>query len=84
MTTPAERTRALVQAGAFLKSLRADQSLPRPLRAEANRLLRHFPTVSDLRRMASHQVQGVESGSLTAEMIADWLRGHTLGAHDIA
>lgn len=36
---PDERTRNLLQAGAFLKELHADQSLPERVRDEAHRLL---------------------------------------------
>ena len=38
MTTPDERRRTLVQAGAFLKELRGNQSLPEAVRQEAHRL----------------------------------------------
>lgn len=40
MPTPNERTRKLIQTGAFLKELRADESLPEAIHNEARRLLR--------------------------------------------
>jgi hypothetical protein len=53
MTTPAERTRSLLQAGAFLRELSKDRSVPLAMREEAGRLMRHYPTVSTLRLLAS-------------------------------
>lgn len=75
MTTPTERTRNLIQAGAFLKELRADKSLPEQLRDEADRLLRHYPTVSEFKLLAS------SSSRLSAEFDPDWLRNNRFGAH---
>ena len=75
MTTPTERTRNLVQAGAFLKELRADGSLPAQLRNEANRLLRHYPTVSDLQMLA------MNCSMLTTKLDQDWLGDYRFGAH---
>ena len=48
MTMPAERTRAILQTREFLKEL---QHMPRQfkaVRAEARRLLRHYPDASDI------------------------------------
>jgi hypothetical protein len=52
MTTPDERTRSIVQAGAFLIELARDKTLPYPIRCEAARLARHYPTTSDVRHAA--------------------------------
>jgi len=41
MPTPRERTRNLLQVGAFLRELEADKRLPKAIRNEARRLLRH-------------------------------------------
>lgn len=49
MTTPEERTRNIVQAGAFLIELARDKSLPYLIRREAARLARHYPTTSNVR-----------------------------------
>lgn len=68
MTTPSERMRNLVQAGAFLKHVRAEESLPVQLREEANRLLRHYPTPAELQMLAK------TSGMLTPEIDPAWLR----------
>jgi hypothetical protein len=78
MSTPAERQRTLVQTGAFLKQLAADADLPGSVRAEASRLLRHFPRRSDLPFLAA--VAALPPPS--AEDQADWLRGYTQGIHD--
>ncbi|MCY1310361.1 hypothetical protein D9M70_605420 [compost metagenome] len=43
MTTPAERTRAVVQTREFLERLERDLSLSEDVRATATTLLRHFP-----------------------------------------
>ena len=75
MTTPSERTRNLVQAGAFLKEIRADGSLSANLRNEADRLLRHYPTVAELQMLAK------SCSMLTADHDPDWLRGNRFGAH---
>ncbi|SDG55862.1 BPSL0761 family protein [Pseudomonas abietaniphila] len=50
MTTTHERTRGVVDAGEFLERLSKDSSLPRPVRLEAKRLLRHFPSGQDISR----------------------------------
>ena len=75
MTTPIERTRNLVQAGALLKEIRADESLPAPLRNEADRLLRHYPTWDEIQMLAEG------CSMLTKEFDQDWLRGNRFGAH---
>ena len=78
MTTPTERQRALLQAGAFLKQLAADASLPDDVRVEAHRLLRHFPRRSDLPFLA--EVAALPQPG--PEEQAHWLRGYAQGAHD--
>ena len=75
MTTPTERTRNLVQTGALLKEMRADESLPVILRSEADRLLRHYPTVDDLRMLAS------DSSMLTTVFDPNWVVQKRFGAH---
>lgn len=75
MTTPTERTRNLVQAGAFLKQIRADGSLPASMRDEAHRLLRHYPTIDELEMLAA------DSEMLVSEFDQDWLRKSHFGAH---
>lgn len=73
MTTPHERTRNLVQTAAFLKSLCAEPTLPEGIRAEANRLLRHYPTMSDLKLLALIEAHAMGSTLLTPEFDASWL-----------
>lgn len=75
MTTPAERMRNLVQAGALLKEIRADESLHADLRQEAERLLRHYPTIAELQSLAR------SSSMLTVEIDQDWVRNNRFGAH---
>ncbi|WP_317622771.1 BPSL0761 family protein [Pseudomonas amygdali] len=43
MTTPNERTRAVIQTGMFLLELYRDSSLPERIRRDAKFLLRHYP-----------------------------------------
>lgn len=43
MTTPNERTRAVIQTGKFLLELSRDSSLPERIRRDAKFLLRHYP-----------------------------------------
>lgn len=52
MTTPTERTRAVIRAGQFLERLlypRLTPRVPAELREEARRLLRHYPACIDMR-----------------------------------
>jgi hypothetical protein len=55
MTLPDERYRSIRQTGQFLRDLQ-DRTIyprvPRAVRAEAYRLLRHYPTEYDLERLA--------------------------------
>jgi hypothetical protein len=78
MTTPTERQRSLIQAGAFLKQLAVDASLPDRVRVEARRLLRHYPRISDLPYLADVATLPPPG----TEEKADWLRNYTHGAHD--
>ncbi|PRH81282.1 BPSL0761 family protein [Arenimonas caeni] len=81
MTTPDERRRTLVQAGAFLKELRGNRSLPEAVRQEAHRLLRHYPSLREIEHLATI-TQGAFGGSpLGPEHDPDWLRGYAHGAH---
>ncbi|WP_435609733.1 BPSL0761 family protein [Pseudomonas knackmussii] len=48
MTTPYERTRAVVQAYDFLVELSRDSSMPEKVRSDARFLLRHYPTKRDV------------------------------------
>jgi len=55
MTLPAERTRAVAWARRFLLSLldpRETPRVPRPIRDEARRVLRHYPLDYDIQRAA--------------------------------
>lgn len=51
MTTPYERTRAVIETSDFLLRLTRDQSLPETVRSEARLLLRHYPA-ADVVRLA--------------------------------
>lgn len=53
MTTPIERTRALLWAGSLLIELAQDASLPSSIRRRAVAVARHFPTVEDLAGMST-------------------------------
>lgn len=55
MTTPEERTRAVVDTREFLESLTCSISnpgMPQEIREQARRLLRHYPFPSDLQLAA--------------------------------
>jgi len=53
VTTPVERTRALLWAGGFLIELARDRKLPVSVRRQAVVIARHFPTVEDISMMAT-------------------------------
>ena len=53
MTTPHERSRALVWAGGFLIELARDERLPLEIRQHAVMIARHFPTIEQLRHLAA-------------------------------
>ncbi len=46
MTTPDERTRALVQTKQFLQGLQIQDTVPPDVREAARALLRHYPTLA--------------------------------------
>lgn len=48
MTMPDERTRSIIQTRDFLIALRQDKTLPETVRAQAYRLLRHYPTAAEV------------------------------------
>lgn len=81
MTTQDERTRNILQTGAFLKELRADTNLPESVRKEALRLLRHYPTVGDVQLMAEVERRMSGSNLLTPEFDSAWLSRYKFGAH---
>ena len=81
MTTPSERTRNILQAGAFLKELRADKSMPERIRNEANRLLRHYPTARDVQTLAMIEANSMGSTILTPQFDPEWCEGYHLGLH---
>jgi hypothetical protein len=75
MTLPDERYRAIRQTGQFLRDLQ-DRTIyprvPRAVRAEAYRLLRHYPTEYDLERLAEKSPNVIikEMESLTRMVMA--------------
>ncbi|MGX2085603.1 BPSL0761 family protein [Xanthomonas axonopodis] len=88
MTLPDERTRNLLQAGAFLKELAGNQAVPKSVREEAYRLLRHYPTLSDVEAIAQHEEQLRELTRsafvrpyLTSQFEQEWLHGYPKGPH---
>ena len=83
MTTPDERRRSLVQAGAFLKELRGNRSLPEAVRQEAHRLLRHYPSLREIDHLARITQDAFGRSPLGPEHDPDWLRGYAHGAHKI-
>lgn len=81
MTTPDERTRNLLQAGAFLKELREDKTVPEEVRQEAHRLLRHYPTVFEVKMLAELQKRTAGIFYLTSEVEKGWFSSYRFGAH---
>jgi hypothetical protein len=88
MTLPDERTRNVLQAGAFLKELTASKAVPKEVRQEAYRLLRHYPTVSDIEAIAQREeelwqlTQSIlRRPYLSAKIEADWFRSYPRGPH---
>ncbi|WP_447941134.1 BPSL0761 family protein [Pseudoxanthomonas mexicana] len=87
---PAERTRNVLQAGAFLRELAASKAVPKSIREEAYRLLRHYPTVSDIEAIALHEERLRELTQsafvrpyLSSQIEPEWFRGYSLGPHRI-
>lgn len=83
MTTPDERTRNILQAGAFLKELEADESLPERIRREAMRLLRHYPTLSDVKSLARQEQPFAGMRLLTGDLDPRWWADYRFGVHRI-
>lgn len=81
MTLPSERTRNLLQPGCFLMELRANESLPDRVRKEADRLLRHYPTVTEFRLLAKIEASFMGSNVLTPDFSTSWFKGYPLGPH---
>ena len=88
MTLPDERTRNVLQAGAFLKELAASKAVPKEVRQEAFRLLRHYPTVSDIEAIAQHEerLRALTQSAfvrpyLTSQIESDWFRSYPKGPH---
>lgn len=82
MTMPDERTLSLLQTGCFLKELRADEFLPERARHEADRLLRHYPTVSEFQLLAKIEASFMGSELLTPDFSTSWLQGYRFGPHN--
>lgn len=90
MTRPDERTRNLLQAGAFLKELAGNRTLPPTVQQEAYRLLRHYPTLSDVEAIAQHEEQlrdltqsAFVRPYLTSQFEQEWFRSYPKGPHRI-
>ncbi|UOV01773.1 BPSL0761 family protein [Pseudoxanthomonas mexicana] len=88
MTMPEERTRNVLQAGAFLKELAASKAVPKQVREEAYRLLRHYPTLSDIEAIAQHEEElwqhtqsFFRTPYLTSKIDPDWFRDYPQGPH---
>lgn len=80
MTTPMERTRTLVQSGAFLLELSRDKSIPEETRVEAHRLIRHFPTIEQVQTMAAvERPTGFQSAMLDTTMDPTWTAHYKYG-----
>lgn len=81
MTTPDERTRNLLQAGAFLKELRLNETVSEEIRNEAHRLLRHYPTVFEVMQLAELEKHATKVFYLTTDLEEGWFSSYRFGAH---
>lgn len=81
MPTPRERTRNLLQVGAFLRELEADKRLPKAIRNEARRLLRHYPTLASIDLAALIDRRFACSYQLTADIDPEWWKNYRFGVH---
>jgi len=50
---PDERARALRWAGEFLREVQACEQIPKDLREQARRILRHYPSGREIQREAT-------------------------------
>lgn len=73
MTTPDERSRALVQTGAFLAELALDARAPKRLRRTAAFLTRHYPTAAQVGSMA------LDCGMLEQQIDPAWSQNYAQG-----
>lgn len=67
MTTPYERTRALLYAGELLFDLSdplITPDVPEEIRERARHILRHYPLIIDIIQMAEQAERGAISGPL--------------------
>ena len=70
MTTPDERTRALILAGELLTQLASSvktPDVPDAIREQARHILRHFPSISDIRYLS----EDAERGAFVAGSMLD-------------
>jgi hypothetical protein len=80
MTTPAERTRALLWAGGFLIELARDKRLPVDVRRKAVIIARHFPTVGDVASMAMFRhPSGLGVGLVPPQEARPWMEDCKFG-----
>ncbi|CDG51734.1 conserved hypothetical protein [Halomonas sp. A3H3] len=67
MTTPSERTRAIIQTHEFLTELSRSHHLAEDIRTEAKRLLRHYPSKREMLE-AAHVEQHLAEGTVFQPM----------------
>ena len=65
------------------EGLRGNRKLPQQVRDEAHRLLRHYPTISDIEHIASVSTGSIFGNPLTTEFDPGWLRGYNNDGHRI-
>ena len=69
MTMPSERTLALISAAEFLQELRLADNTPAAIRAQAIRVLRHFPDASSIAHEAELQMRSEDKSSRQAWLL---------------
>ena len=71
MTMPEERTRAVLQTREFLIELKNDKQFSEEIRDEARRLLRHYPTLADIRMAGTLEEQNAGTSLLAPVFTSD-------------
>src|SRR5690606_25278772 len=82
MTTPYERSRALIWAGGLLIELARDERLPLDVRQKAARTARHFPTIEQVGHLAATLASSSSPFGLHLEdpgTHAEWAEGCKYG-----
>lgn len=77
MTTPEERTRALVWAGDLLREIRANDMSTDKIRRRITSVLRHYPSEEEIERLARRDRESAvfARSALDGPLLVPWHRG---------